>query len=143
VVLNGDPEHEAALWGGLLAAAAVRRGLGGVVADGPVRDLPETIETKLPLFGTGSIPPGQAGILTLGAINEPLASPYTKSPGCTTMHPGDFVYGDANGVVVIPAGLEAEVLREAVAVEARDQEATKRILAGASLQETMKALGRG
>ena len=137
VVLNGDPEHEAALWGGLLAAAAVRRGLGGVLADGPIRDLPEIIEMKLPLFGTGSIPPGQAGILTLGAINEPLVC------GDIVVHPGDFVYGDANGVVVIPAGLEVEVLREAVAVEARDQEATKRILAGASLQETMKALGRG
>ena len=115
----------------------MRRGLGGVVADGPVRDLPEIIEMKFPLFGTGSIPPGQAGVLTLGAINEPLVC------GDIVVHPGDFVYGDANGVVVIPAGLEVEVLLEAVAVEARDQEATKRILAGASLQGSMKALGRG
>lgn len=137
LVFNGDPEHEAALFGGLLAAAAIRGGLGGVVADGPVRDLPEIAEMGLPLFGTGSIPPGQAGILTLGAINEPLAC------GGMVVHPGDFVYGDANGVVVIPAGLEVEVLTEAVAVERRDQEATRRILAGASLQETMQALGRG
>ncbi len=46
-------------------------------------------------------------------------------------------------MAMIPAGMEAEVLREAATVEARDQEATKRILAGASLRQTMKSLGRG
>ena len=43
---------------------------------------------------------------------------------------------------VIPAGLELEVLRQAATVEAKDQEAARRILAGASLLETMRALGR-
>jgi hypothetical protein len=38
--------------------------------------------------------------------------------------------------------MEVDVLREAVTVEARDQEATKRILAGAGLLETMRSLGR-
>jgi regulator of RNase E activity RraA len=58
------------------------------------------------------------------------------------VEPGDFVYGDSNGVAVIPVGMELNVLREAVTVEARDQEATKRIFAGAGLLETMKSLGR-
>jgi hypothetical protein len=39
--------------------------------------------------------------------------------------------------------METDVLREVMLVEQDDQEPTKRILAGASLQETMKALGRG
>ena len=45
-------------------------------------------------------------------------------------------------MVVIPAGLEREILTEAVAVEARDQEGVKQILVGAGLLETMKTLGR-
>ncbi|HSB67722.1 MAG TPA: hypothetical protein VLT62_00110 [Candidatus Methylomirabilis sp.] len=55
--------------------------------------------------------------------------------------PGDFVYGDSNGVV-IPAGMKLDVLRQAVNAEARDEEATKRILTGAGLLETMQSLGR-
>ncbi len=75
-------------------------------------------------------------ILTHAAVNEPV------SCGGIVVQPGDFVYGDSNGVVVIPAGLEVDVLGEAVAVESRDQEAAKRILAGAGFLETMNSLGR-
>jgi 4-hydroxy-4-methyl-2-oxoglutarate aldolase len=136
IVVVSDAEREAALWGGLLAAAGVRGKLGGVVADGPIRDPLEIIGLKFPIFCTGSVPAGGAGIVTLGAVNEPV------SCGGVVVEPGDFVYGDSNGVVVIPAGMELDVLREAVTVEARDQEATKRILAGTGLLETMKSLGR-
>ncbi len=137
MVVVSDAEQEAALWGGLLAAAGVHGRLGGVVADGPVRDPNEILGLKFPVFCTGTVPAGGAGILTHGAVNEPV------SCGGVGVHPGDFVYGDCNGVVVIPAGLELEVLRDAVTVETRDQEAAKRILAGAGLLETMRALGRG
>jgi len=136
LVFNGDAEHEAALWGGLLAAAATHRKLGGIVADGPIRDPMEITEMKQPCFCTGVVAGGQAGILTLGEINRPL------NCGGVTVNPGDFMFGDANGVVVIPGGMERDVLERSVEVEKSDQEATKRILAGASFQETMRALGR-
>ena len=135
-VVVSDAERETALWGGLLAAAGVHGRLGGVVADGPVRDPQEIIDLKFPVFCTGSVPAGGAGIVTVAAIDEPVLC------GGVVVHPGDFMYGDCNGVVVIPAGLEREILTEAVAVEARDQEGVKRILAGAGLLETMKTLGR-
>ncbi len=136
MVVVSDADREAALWGGLLAAAGVRGRLSGVVADGPIRDPQEIMDLRFPVFCTGSVPAGGAGIITHGAVNEPVAC------GGITVHPGDLVYGDCNGVVVIPAGMELEVLREAVTVEANDQEAAKRILAGAGLLETLKALGR-
>lgn len=136
LVIVSDAEREAALWGGLLAAAGVHGKLGGVVADGPIRDPLEIVDLKFPVFCTGSVPAGGAGIITHGAVNEPV------SCGGVIVNAGDFVYGDSNGVVVIPAGMELEVLRDAVTVETRDQEAAKRILAGAGLLETMKSLGR-
>lgn len=136
MVVVSDAEQEAALWGGLLAAAGVHGKLGGVVADGPVRDPNEIVGLKFPVFCTGAVPAGGAGIITHGAVNEPV------SCGGVVVHSGDFMYGDCNGVVVIPAGLELEILRNAVTVEARDQEAAKRILAGADLLETMRTLGR-
>jgi 4-hydroxy-4-methyl-2-oxoglutarate aldolase len=135
-VITSESGVEVALWGGLLAAAGVHGKLGGVVADGPIRDPQEIVALKFPVFSTGSIPAGGGGIVVTDAINEPIFC------GDVVVHPGDFVYGDCNGVVIIPAGMELEVLREAVIVEARDQEAAKRILAGAGLLETMKSLGR-
>jgi 4-hydroxy-4-methyl-2-oxoglutarate aldolase len=136
LVFNGDPEHEAALWGGLLAAAGHRNGLAGVVADGPVRDPLEILQLEQPCFCTGSVPQGQAGILTLVAIGEPV------SCGGITVSSGDHVFGDSNGVVVIPRGLELEILQAASEIEEADQAAARMILAGTRLTETMRKLGR-
>jgi 4-hydroxy-4-methyl-2-oxoglutarate aldolase len=136
LVMATDSELEAALWGGLLAAAAAARDLGGVVCDGPVRDPDEIVEVGCPAFATGAVPAGAAGILTLGAIGEPLLC------GGIPVHSGDLVFGDGNGVVVIPQGIEREVLEAAVEVERGDQEAMQRIRAGAGLLETMRALNR-
>lgn len=136
LVMTTDSEREAGLWGGLLAAAAVNRKLGGVVCDGPLRDPEEIIELGCPTFATGTVPAGAAGILTLGAIGEPVLC------GGVPVHTGDLVFGDSNGVVVVPQGTEHEVLAEAVEVERADQEAMARIRAGAGLLDTMRALGR-
>lgn len=136
LVFNGDPEHEAALWGGLLAAAGHRNGLAGVVADGPIRDPLEILQLAQPCFCTGSVPQGQAGILALVAIGEPV------SCGGVTVSSGDFVFGDSNGVVVIPNGREREILEAASEIEEADQAAARMILAGTSLTQTMRKLGR-
>jgi 4-hydroxy-4-methyl-2-oxoglutarate aldolase len=136
LVFNGDPEHEAALWGGLLAAAAVQRQLGGVVADGPVRDPGEIVDLGCPCFCTGSVSAGQAGILMLASIGDPVDC------GGIRVRSGDFVFGDVSGVVVIPQGLEHEILEEAVVIEDRDQAAMRLIREGKRLTETMKSLGR-
>lgn len=136
LVFNGDPEHEAALWGGLLAAAGHRNGLAGVVADGPIRDPLEILQLAQPCFCIGSVPQGQAGILTLVAIGEPV------SCGGVTVSSGDYVFGDSNGVVVIPNGRELEILQAASEIEEADQAAARMILAGTSLTETMRKLGR-
>ncbi|WP_316978282.1 RraA family protein [Shumkonia mesophila] len=135
-VISSIARMEVALWGGLVAAAASKRGAGGVVCDGPVRDPLEINDVQLPCFATGAIPSGPAGIQNLAAVNEPVWC------GGVLVRPGDFVFGDSNGVVVIPAGKEREVLEESVKVERGDQEAMKRILAGAGLIDTMNALGR-
>lgn len=130
------PGEEASLWGGLLAAAAVQRGLGGVVADGPVRDPDEIAQLRCPCFSTGAVPAGQAGILELASIGEPLDCAGVR------VHTGDFVLGDASGVVVIPAGLENDILTEAAEIEARDQQAMAMLQEGRTLTDVMKALGR-
>lgn len=130
------PGAEAALWGGLLAAAAMQGGLGGVISDGPVRDPDEIESLGCACFCTGAVPAGQAGILELASVGEPLEC------GGVTVRTGDFVLGDASGVVVIPSGMEEAVLRDAAAVEDRDQAAMAMLQSGKPLLDVMKALGR-
>jgi 4-hydroxy-4-methyl-2-oxoglutarate aldolase len=136
VLVFDSPGVEAALWGGLLAATAVQLRLGGVVSDGPVRDPDEIAELGCPCFCTGAVPAGQAGLLELAFIGEPLQC------GGVMVHTGDYVLGDASGVVVIPAGSEESTLRDAAEVEERDQQAMRMLRQGKSLLEVMQALGR-
>ena len=136
LVFNGDPNDQAALWGGLMAAASVQRGIGGVVADGPVRDPDEIEELGCSCFCTGAVAAGQAGILALTGINVPVQC------GGVTVHEGDFILGDASGVVVIPQGQEMSVLEEAAEIEQRDQSAMSLLKEGLSLREVMQKLGR-
>lgn len=136
VLVFNSPGTDAALWGGLLAATAVQRQLGGVVSDGPVRDPDEIAELGCPCFCTGAVPAGQAGILELASIGQPV-----ECAG-VTVRTGDYVLGDASGVVVIPAGMEEAVLREAISVEDRDRAAMAMLREGKGLLEVMQALGR-
>jgi regulator of RNase E activity RraA len=136
VIVSGDAQEEAALWGGLLAAAGYRNRIAGVVCDGPIRDPLEIMELPQPCFCTGSISPGQAGILTLKSVNQPVLC------GGVTVRPGEYVFGDSNGVVVIPADRVLEIMQAAAEIEDGDQAAAKMILAGTSLPETMRRLGR-
>jgi 4-hydroxy-4-methyl-2-oxoglutarate aldolase len=136
LVFNGHDDHEAALWGGLMAAAAKARGLCGIVADGPVRDRNEIIELNQPCFCTGTVPAGQAGILRAVALDERIDC------GGVAVASGDFLVGDDDGVVVIPGRQEVEILEEAVAIERSDGDAARQLLAGADLMDVMRATGR-
>ena len=63
------------------------------------------------VFCTGSVPAGGEGIITHGAASKPVLC------AGVVMNVSDFVCGGSNGVVVMPAGLELEVLQEAATMK--------------------------
>jgi 4-hydroxy-4-methyl-2-oxoglutarate aldolase len=92
-------------WGEVLSCAAVERGIVGVVINGCVRDVLRLAEVGIPVFARGSAirgtdkhPDGA------GAINADLVV------GEIVVHPGDWVIGDEDGVVVIPETVLASVV---------------------------------
>lgn len=97
LVANVSGAYEWGYWGEVLSCAAAERGIAGVVIDGCVRDLVRLAEMGVPVFargaairGTRKHPEGAGGIngdLPVGEI---------------VVHPGDWVIGDEDGVVVIP-----------------------------------------
>jgi 4-hydroxy-4-methyl-2-oxoglutarate aldolase len=89
--------YEWGYWGEVLSCAATERGIAGVVIDGCVRDLVRLGEVGLPVFARGSAIRGTVKHSDgVGAINQDLVI------GEILVHPGDWVVGDEDGVVVIP-----------------------------------------
>jgi 4-hydroxy-4-methyl-2-oxoglutarate aldolase len=102
LVIAAAGNTERAVWGEILATAAVQRGLVGVVIDGVVRDLDRLGQLDLPTFARGSCPMGPHKGWR-GRENVPV------SCGGAVVHPGDVVVGDGDGVVVIPGSTAREV----------------------------------
>jgi len=94
LVIDGKGDQSAALMGTLMLSACKRRGLGGVIVDGAIRDKLELLELDFPVFSAGFNPAGPTKFVP-GRINHPI------SCGGATVNAGDLVVGDADGVVVI------------------------------------------
>lgn len=94
LVIDGKTDLTCALMGALMMNVAKVIGLGGVIIDGAVRDLDELRSLGFPVFAAGANPNGPTKLVP-GRINWPV------SVGNITVHPGDLIVGDADGVVVI------------------------------------------
>ena len=94
LVIDGKTDLTCALMGALMISTAKVIGLAGVVIDGAVRDLDELRALGFPVFAAGANPNGPTKLVP-GRINWPV------SAGNITVHPGDLIVGDADGVVVI------------------------------------------
>lgn len=98
---------DAGIFGDILCARMVKRGVAGLVTDGVMRDAVGVLGTGLPIWGSGiAAPPSVAG-LTFVAWQEPVGC------GGVAVFPNDVIVADKDGAVVIPAALLAEVLVEA------------------------------
>ena len=106
VVISNESDRSQSLLGAIIVAYAKSKKLGGIVVDGPIRDVDEIAELGIPVYATGSTPGGpyKEGP---GEVNTPI------SCGGVSVSPGDIVLGDSDGVIIIPRKDAARVLREA------------------------------
>ena len=103
IVVDAGGNTDRALWGDKMSKLALERGIAGIVVDGAVRDVEATAALGFPVFAAARVPtpphrdrPGETGV--------------PVSCGGLTVRPGDHVYGDADGVIVIPAEQHDEIL---------------------------------
>ena len=92
-------------WGELLSTAARARGAAGALMDGCTRDVRAIRRMGFPVFHGGIAPLDSKGRGRIMALDVPIVC------GGAKVAPGDLIFGDADGVVVIPRAVEAEVLR--------------------------------
>lgn len=106
IVISSDGEANLSVWGGIMSTMASRQGVVAVVTDGVVRDLVQTREVGLPVWSTGNTPaaPTKDGP---GQLNTPITC------GNVIVNPGDLVFADEDGVVVIRRSEAEAVLQRA------------------------------
>lgn len=123
-------ETRTAFMGDIMTTGLMVKGAAGVVLDGSVSDAASISKIDLPVFCTGNA----ATPLTSHRIVVDLNCPVDCA-GVTVLD-GDVVMGDANGVVVIPAALAADVAGLAVDRELLEEFVVGRVADGAPLKGT-------
>ncbi len=109
--------------GDLIATAAFRQKIAGIIVDGGIRDICELRAARLPIF-TRTITPAVGDKDGPGEINRPICC------GGIPVLPGDYVVADDNGIVVIPADLVDLAIANAEKKLESDEKRRKQIEAG-------------
>ncbi|MDP4026890.1 RraA family protein [Methylobacterium sp. NEAU 140] len=114
---------ERALVGEIVSRHAAARGVAGFVVDGAIRDLDVVETSDLPIFarGVSARGPTRQGP---GTINAPVTL------GDVTVHPGDLIVGDRDGIVVVPCASAVAVAAAARALAQRERDLLAAIDAG-------------
>ncbi len=122
-------------WGELLSTAAKARGARGAVVDGLIRDVRKIEELGFPVFASGIKPVDSMGRGIVTSYNDPVEC------GEVIVHPGDFVFADFDGVVVIPKAMVHQVLEMAYDKVRREDSSRSELMGGAYLRDVFRKYG--
>src|SRR6266851_1763131 len=115
VVIDNGGRLDTASWGEFHGYACKQNGVAGAIIDGATRDGPAIRTSGFPTFVRGMSPVTSKWDLKTASINEPVML------GPVQVHPGDIVFADETGIVVIPAAKIDLVLRKTTEIrEAED-----------------------
>ena len=128
-VADARGTRDAATFGDIVVMRMAKRGVAGIVTDGAVRDRMGLLASRLPIWMSGITAPPPATRLMLAAWQEPIAC------GGVAVFPDDIVVADADGVVVIPAGLAGEVAAKGMEQERLDEWQIEQVKRGVPLSE--------
>ncbi len=133
IVIEQRTSFDAACWGGLLSRAARLRGIAGVIADGPVRDVDEARDLAFPIYSRTVTARTARGRIHESGTDVPV---QVKD---IMVHAGDFALADASGIVFVRPERIVEVLGVAEAIAAREAAMAGRLVEGRSITEVMGA----
>ncbi len=134
VVATGESVRNAP-WGELLSTAARARGARGAVVDGLVRDVRKIEQLGFPVFASGIKPVDSMGRGQMVDYNVPVIS------GGVRVNPGDLVFADYDGVVVVPREAVDETIRLATEKVTAENHTREELMRGASLREVYARYG--
>ena len=133
IVVEQRSGIEAGSWGGILSCAAKMRGIEGVIADGPVRDIDEARAYDFPIFSRG---------LTAFTARGRVAEAGTDVPvqiGDITVNGGDYALADNSAAIFISTANIERVLAAAEEIAGREAAMAKSLMAGEPVSRVMGA----
>jgi regulator of RNase E activity RraA len=135
VVLDNAGRLDCTVWGGILSRLAAHRGIGGTVIHGVCRDTTEADEAGYPLFACGRFMRTGKDRVEVQAVGVPVSLADVRVVA------SDYIVGDQDGIVVVPAARAAEVFERALALHAKEDFIVKATLSGMSLAEARRQSG--
>lgn len=133
LVTRGD--YNCAVFGELFATAVNARKGAGVLLDGYARDVKALKEMKFPLFYKGRDVRTSKGRCEINECQIPVILDGV------TIRPGDYIFGDIDGVIVIPKEVAEEVIRQAAETVEKENEVRTRLFNGSTLQKAYEEIG--
>jgi 4-hydroxy-4-methyl-2-oxoglutarate aldolase len=135
LVATTHGDRGSALWGELLSTAARAHGAVGVVLDGMTRDAAKIVAMDFPVFAAGFCPLDSKGRLDGICHGQPIRI------GETVVRPGDWVFGDVDGVVVVPAELAETAFARAMEKVQGENRVRAELAKGRSVREVFAEYG--
>ncbi len=129
VVMDPGDDTSAAHWGELMSHTAVAKGARGAVIAGGLRDSPQIVALGFPVFRRYHMPTTAVYRYDITDFNVPV------KVGGVGVAPGDFVLGDIDGVLVIPAAVVDEVIESAESVREREDIVRNALQEGGNIRE--------
>ena len=124
VIVCQPNNHDVALMGELSAHTLKARGILGFVVDGGSRDTELVVEQRFPVFCAFLTPADIVARWVPDRFGEPVTI------GAVTVASGDYVLGDRDGIVVIPAAIAGEVVARTEEVVATESDMRRALIEG-------------
>lgn len=138
IVVDVQGDLVNSLTGEIMMREALKKGIGGVIVDGAVRDSDALRQMDMPIYAAGITPKGPYKNGP-GEINVPI------SCGGVVVNPGDIIVGDGDGIVIIPPKDASVILEKAKAKQAKELISFQQIEAGTRdkswVDKQLKAIG--
>lgn len=115
VMWDTSRDEKATLWGGVMTATAVKKGLKAACIDGGIRDTHQILEAKFPVFYEYRISNGSLARCLITHYQTPIKI------GDVLIKSGDVVLGDVDGIVVVPRDIAYEVLIRAEEIKENEK----------------------
>lgn len=128
-VVDSSDDTRAAHWGELMSTAARGRGCTGVVIDGGTRDVSQLLAMDFPTFARYRSPASSIRRWRMSGYDHPVRC------GGVVVRPGDFVVGDADGVVIVPAEIAENVLVEVESLVTAENDMRRDLLDGGTFSD--------
>jgi len=135
IYLATGGEMRCAYWGEILTATAKKRGALGAVINGFHRDTPKVLEQDWPVFSRGRFAQDSAVRTQVIDYRCPIEIAGVH------VEPGDLIFGDLDGVVIVPRKVESEVIPRALEKARGEKLVRKEIEAGMSSTDAFRKYG--